>query len=85
MAEIKKNKLKAAIGALVTFVVVGLLAVQAMFYLKGYSPSTNMMNHQFLVSIGFLIGILAASYVYTYLQGDDRSSWLYDKDEKEKD
>jgi dolichyl-phosphate-mannose--protein O-mannosyl transferase len=84
MAEIKKNKLKAAIGALVTFVVVGLLAVQAMFYLKGYSPSTNMMNHQFLVSIGFLIGILAASYVYTYLQGDDRSSWLYDKDGKEK-
>jgi hypothetical protein len=85
MAEIKKNKLKAAIGALVTFVVVGLLAVQTMFYLKGYSPSTNMMNHQFLVSIGFLIGILAASYVYTYLQGDDRSSWIYDKDEKEKD
>jgi len=84
MAEIKKNKLKAAIGALVTFVVVGLLAVQAMFYLKGYSPSTNMMNHQFLVSIGFLIGILAASYVYTYLQGEDRSSWLYDKDGKEK-
>lgn len=84
MAEVKKNKLKAAIGALVTFVVVGLLAVQAMFYLKGYSPSTNMMNHQFLVSIGFLIGILAASYVYTYLQGDDRSSWLYDKDGKEK-
>jgi|GEM_PF-2828616 len=84
MAEIKKNKLKAAIGALVTFVVVGLLAVQAMFYLKGYSPSTNMMNHQFLVSIGFLIGILAASYVYTYLQGDDRSSWLYEKDGKEK-
>jgi hypothetical protein len=84
MAEIKKNKLKAAIGALVTFVVVGLLAVQAMFYLKGYSPSTNMMNHQFLVSIGFLIGILAASYVYTYLQGDDRSSWLYNKDGKEK-
>jgi len=84
MTEIKKNKLKAAIGALITFVVVGLLAVQAMFYLKGYSPSTNMMNHQFLVSIGFLIGILAASYVYTYLQGDDRSSWLYDKDGKEK-
>lgn len=84
MAEIKKNKLKAAIGALVTFVVVGLLAVQVMFYLKGYSPSTNMMNHQFLVSIGFLIGILAASYVYTYLQGEDRSSWLYDKDGKEK-
>ena len=84
MAQIKKNKLKAAIGALVTFVVVGLIAVQAMFYLKGYSPSTNMMNHQFLVSIGFLIGILAASYVYTYLQGEDRSSWLYDKDGKEK-
>jgi hypothetical protein len=84
MAEIKKNKIKAAIGALVTFVVVGLVAVQAMFFLKGYSPSTNMMNHQFLVSIGFLIGILAASYVYTYLQGDDRSSWLYDKEGKEK-
>lgn len=84
MPEIKKNKLKAIIGALVTFIVVGLLAVQAMFYLKGYSPSTNMMNHQFLVSIGFLIGILAASYVYTYLQGDDRSSWLYDEDGKEK-
>jgi hypothetical protein len=84
MAEIKKNKLKAIIGALVTFVVVGLLAVEAMFYLKGYAPSTNLMNHQFLVSIGFLIGILAASYVYTYLQGEDRSSWLYDKDGKEK-
>ncbi|MTK64624.1 MAG: hypothetical protein F8N15_08900 [Methanobacterium sp.] len=84
MPEIKKNKLKAIIGALVTFIVVGLLAVQAMFYLKGYSPSTNMMNHQFLVSIGFLIGILAASYVYTYLQGDDRSSWLYNEDGKEK-
>lgn len=84
MPGIKKNKLKAIIGALVTFIVVGLLAVQAMFYLKGYSPSTNMMNHQFLVSIGFLIGILAASYVYTYLQGDDRSSWLYDEDGKEK-
>lgn len=80
MVEIKKNKIKAIIGALVTFLVVGLLAVQAMFYLKGYSPSTNMMNHQFLVSIGFLIGILAASYVYTYLQGEDKSSWLHDED-----
>lgn len=84
MAEIKKNKVKAIIGAIVTFIVVGLLAVQAMFFMKGYSPSTSMMKHQFLVSIGFLIGILAASYVYTYLQGEDRSSWLYDENGKEK-
>ena len=84
MVKIKKNKIKAIIGALATFVIVGLIAVQAMFFLKGYSPLTNMMNHQFLVSIGFLIGILAASYVYTYLQGEDKSSWLYDKEGKEK-
>ncbi len=85
MVEIKKNKIKAIIGALVTFLVVGLIAVQAMFYLKGYSPSTNIMDHQFLVSIGFLIGILAASYVYTYLQDEDKSSSLEDSNKEEKD
>ena len=73
------------IAAVVTFVVVGLLAVQAMFYLKGYAPSTNMMNHQFLVSIGFLIGIITASYVYTNMQGEDKSSWLNNDEKKEEE
>lgn len=76
-----KNKLIAIIAALLTFIVVGLAAVQAMYFLKGYPPETNMLNHQFLVAIGFLIGIIAASYVYTNLQGEDKSSWVYDEED----
>jgi hypothetical protein len=85
MVEIKKNKFRAMVLAVVTFVGVSFVAVQAMFYLKGYAPTTSLMNHQFLVSIGLLIGIVAASYVYTNMQGEDKSSWLYDKDENEED
>jgi hypothetical protein len=84
MVKFKKNKTTAIFGAFVTFIVVGLLAVQAMYYLKGYAPSSNMMNHQFLTAIGFLIGIIAASYVYTYLQGEEKSSWLDEENGKEK-
>jgi hypothetical protein len=84
MVEIKKNKFRAMILAIVTFFVVGSVAVQAMFFLKGYAPSTSLMAHQFLVSIGLLIGIVAASYVYTNMQGEDKSSWLYDEDDDKK-
>jgi H+/Cl- antiporter ClcA len=79
-----QKKLKSIAAAVVTFIVVGLLAVQAMYYLKHYPPATSMLKHQFLVAIGFLIGIVAASFVYTYLQGDDKSSWL-DDDKGKKD
>jgi hypothetical protein len=85
MVEFKKNKFRAMVLAVVTFFVVGSIAIQAMFFLKGYAPSTSLMAHQFLVSIGLLIGIVAASYVYTNMQGEDKSSWLYDKDEDEKE
>ena len=71
-----REKIKGIIAALLTFIVVGFLAVQAMYYLKHYPPTTNMLQHQFLVAIGLLIGIIAASFVYTYLQGDDKTSWL---------
>lgn len=77
----KKGKLTGVLAAIVTFIVVGLIAVQAMYLIKGYPPETSMLKHQFLAAIGFLIGIIAASYVYTHLQGDDKSSWLYN-DEK---
>lgn len=84
MIKMNQKKLKSISVAIVTFVVVGLLAVQAMYYLKHYPPTTSMLKHQFLAAIGFLIGIIAASFVYTYLQGDDKSSWLDDdKDKKE--
>ena len=78
------KKLKGIVAAIITFIVVGLLAVQAMYYLKGYPPGTDMLKHQFLAAIGFLIGIIAASYVYTFVQGDDKSSWLYSDVEEEK-
>jgi hypothetical protein len=68
-----KQKITAFAAAFVTFIVVGLLAVQAMYYIKGYPPTTSMLEHQFLVAIGFLIGIIAASYVYTYLKGENES------------
>jgi hypothetical protein len=76
-----RKKLLGILIALITFIVVGLMAVQAMYYLKGYPPTTNMLDHQFLASIGFLIGIIVASFVYSYVQGEDTSSWLH-KDEK---
>ncbi|MDD3985098.1 MAG: hypothetical protein PHY59_04240 [Methanobacterium sp.] len=64
------KKLKGLAAALLTFLIVGLIAIQTMYYIKGYSPGTNMLKHQFLSSIGFLIGIIAASYIYTYIQGE---------------
>jgi hypothetical protein len=76
------RKLLGILAAFITFIVVGLLAVQAMYYLKGYPPTTNMLDHQFLASIGFLIGIIVASFVYTYIQGEDTSSWLYQDEKK---
>ncbi len=60
-----QKKLLGISAAFVTFIVVGILAVQTMYYIKGYHPSTSMLEHQFLASIGFLIGIIAASFVYT--------------------
>jgi len=79
-----RKKLKSLMAAFVTFIVVGLIAVQAMYYLRHYPPTTSMWQHQFLTVIGFLFGVVAASYVYTYLQGEDKSSWLDDgKEEKE--
>jgi len=41
-----------------------------------------MLDHQFLASIGFLIGIIVASFVYTYIQGEDTSSWLHQDEKK---
>lgn len=79
----KKGKLVAAAAATATFVLVGLIAVQAMYYIKGYPPGTNMLEHQFLTSIGFLIGIIAASFVYTRLQGENKSSWVYDDEDND--
>jgi len=77
-----RKKLKSLTAAFVTFIVVGLIAVQAMYYLRHYPPTTSMWQHQFLTVIGFLFGVVAASYVYTYLQGEDKSSWL-NEDEDE--
>jgi H+/Cl- antiporter ClcA len=77
-----RKKLKSLMAAFVTFIVVGLIAVQAMYYLRHYPPTTSMWQHQFLTVIGFLFGVVAASYVYTYLQGEDKSSWL-NEDEDE--
>ena len=77
-----RKKLKSLTAAFVTFIVVGLIAVQAMYYLRHYPPTTSMWQHQFLTVIGFLFGVVVASYVYTYLQGEDKSSWL-NEDEDE--
>ncbi len=77
-----RKKIKNLAAAFITFIIVGLLAVQAMYYLKHYPPLTNMSQHQFLVAIGFLIGIVVASFVYTYLQGEDKSSWLNEDEDK---
>jgi len=77
-----RKKLLGIGAALITFIGVGLLAVQAMYYLKGYPPTTNMLEHQFLASIGLLIGIIVASFVYTYIQGEDNSSELQSDEEK---
>jgi hypothetical protein len=77
-----RKKLLGIVAALITFLVVGLLAVQAMYYLKGYPPATNMLKHQFLASIGFLFGIIVASFVYTYIQGEDVSFWLHKEEKK---
>jgi len=77
-----RKKLKSLTAAFVTFIVVGLIAVQAMYYLRHYPPTTSMWQHQFLTVIGFLFGVVAASYVYTYLQGEDKSSWLNEDEDK---
>jgi len=77
-----RKKLKSLMAAFVTFIVVGLIAVQAMYYLRHYPPTTSMWQHQFLTVIGFLFGVVAASYVYTYLQGEDKSSWLNEDEDK---
>ena len=70
---VNQKKLLSISAAFLTFIIVGILAVQSMYYIKGYHPSTNMLEHQFLVSIGFLIGIIAASFIYTNLQENDGS------------
>jgi len=81
-----QKKITSLIAAFFTFIVVGFLGVMAMFYLKHYPLSSPWLDHQFLVTIAFLVGIVVASYVYTYLQGDDKSSWLYpDKNDNEED
>jgi len=78
------KKLKSFGAAVVTLLVVWIIAVQAMYYLLHYPPTTSMWQHQFLTVIAFLFGVVAASYVYTHLQGEDKSSWLDDeKNEKE--
>ena len=77
-----RKKLKSLTAAFVTFIVVGLIAVQAMYYLRHYPPTTSMWQHQFLTVIGFLFGVVAASYVYTYLKGEDKSSWLNEDEDK---
>jgi len=78
------KKLKSFGAAAVTFVGVGLITVQAMYYTLHYPPTTSMLQHQFLTVIAFLFAAVAASYIYTYLQGEDKSSWLDDgKEEKE--
>ena len=81
-----RKKITSLIAAFFTFIVVGFLGVMAMFYLKNYPLSSPWLQHQFLVTIAFVVGIIAASYVYTYLQGDDKSSWLYpDKNDEDDD
>lgn len=77
-----RKKLLGIGAALITFIVVGLLAVQGMYYLKGYPPATNMLKHQLLASVGFLIGIIVSSFVYNYIQGDNTSSWLHKEEKK---
>ncbi len=77
-----RKKLKSLTAAFVTFIVISLLAIQAMYFLRHYPPTTSMWQHQFLTVIGFLFGVVAASYVYTYLQGEDRSSWLNEDEDK---
>ena len=64
------KKLKGMIAAILTFIIIGLIAIQAMYYIKGYPPETKMLKHQSLSSIGLGIGIIAASYIYTYIQGE---------------
>jgi len=81
-----QKKIRNLIVAFFTFVVVGFLGVMAMFYLKNYPLSSPWLQHQFLVTIAFCVSIVVASYVYTHLQGDDKSSWLYpDKKDDEED
>ena len=81
-----QKKITSLIAAFFTFIVVGFLGVMAMFYLKNYPLSSPWLQHQFLVTIAFVFGIIVASYVYTYLQGDDKSSWLYpDKNDVDDD
>jgi hypothetical protein len=81
-----QKKITSLIAAFFTFVVVGVLGVMAMFYLKDYPLNSPWLQHQFLVTIAFCVSIVAASYVYTHLQGDDKSSWLYpDKKDDEED
>ena len=80
-----QKKLTSLIAAFFTFVVIGFLLVMIMFYLKNYPLNSPWLQHQFLVTIAFCISIVAASYVYTYLQGDDKSSWLYPDKEDDED
>jgi hypothetical protein len=81
-----QKKITSLIAAFLTFIVVGVLGVMVMFYLKGYPLNSPWLQHQFLVTIAFVFSIIVASYVYTNLQGDDKSSWLYpDKKDGEED
>lgn len=77
-----QKKIMRLLAVFLTFIVVGVLGVMAMFYLKNYPLNSPWLQHQFLVTIAFCISIVAASYVYTHLQGDDNSSWL-DSDKKD--
>ena len=79
-----RNRIMALLGSLLTFIVVGLVAIQLMYYMEGYPPTANMLHHQFLVTIGFLFGVVAASYVYTHIKEDTGSSWVYEDENKDK-
>ncbi|MGB7969498.1 MAG: hypothetical protein WCF28_07985 [Methanobacterium sp.] len=81
-----QKKIINLIAAFLTFIVVGFIGVMVMFYLKNYPLNSPWLQHQFLVTIAYVFGIIVASYVYTNLQGDDKSSWLYpDKKDDEDD
>ena len=56
-----QKKIINLIAAFFTFIVVGFIGVMVMFYLKDYPLNSPWLQHQFLVTIAYVFGIIVAS------------------------
>ncbi len=79
-----RSKLRGLFGAVVAFIVIGFAAIQGFYYMYGFSPSSNVLTHQFLLAVSFLFSVVGASYVYNLINGREKSSFYFDEDGNDK-